>query len=83
MNESVKQRIKAFILSSFLPDEDPAALTDDLELISGGVLDSISTLKLVSFLEETFDIQIEAHETDREHLDTLNQMTALVVSKTS
>jgi acyl carrier protein len=32
-------------------------------------------------LEETFGITLEAHEADKEHLDTLNQITELILSK--
>lgn len=81
MNESIKQSVKQYMLAEFLPGEDPNELTDDLPLISGGILDSIATLKLVMHLEETFGITLEAHETDKEHLDTLDRITALIVAK--
>src|SRR5688572_16716977 len=51
MNQSVKQSVKEYILKTFLPNEDPNELTDDLPLISGGILDSITTLKLIMYLE--------------------------------
>lgn len=73
--------IKEYILGEFLPGENPEALTDATPLITGGILDSLSTLKLVSFLEEKFGIQIEAHEADVEHLNTLADMAQLVHKK--
>ncbi len=81
MTEQVKEAIKAFILKEFLPGEDPANLTEDLPLVTTGILDSIATLKLVLHLEESYGITLEAHEADKEHLDTLNKITALVSSK--
>jgi D-alanine--poly(phosphoribitol) ligase subunit 2 len=81
MNQSVKQTVKEFILETFLPGEDPNELTDDLQLISGGILDSIATLKLIMHLEERFGITVEAHEADKEHLDTINRISDLVVAK--
>jgi D-alanine--poly(phosphoribitol) ligase subunit 2 len=81
MNQSVKQSVKEFILGEFLPGEDPNELTDDVQLISGGILDSIATLKLIMHLEESFGITVEAHEADKEHLDTINRITDLVVAK--
>ena len=81
MNLSTKQSIKEFIMSNFLPGEDPAALTDDYLLISGGILDSIATLKLIMFLEDEFGIAVQAHEADKEHLDSLNLITGMVESK--
>ncbi len=81
MNQSVKQSIKEYILNTFLPGEDPSELTDDLPLISGGILDSIATLKLIVHIEEAFGVVLEAHEADKEHLNTINQITDLVVGR--
>jgi acyl carrier protein len=72
---------KQFILSEFLEGEDPEELTNDVELISSGILDSLATLKLVTFLENTYDIKIEAHEADEDNLNTLADIARLVASK--
>jgi len=81
MSEQVKAAVKDFILREFLPGEDPSNLTEDLPLITTGILDSIATLKLVLHLEEKYGITLEAHEADKEHLDTLNKISSLVSSK--
>ncbi len=73
--------IKSFILTEFLPGEDPANLTPDTPLMSSGILDSLATLKLITFLEQEFNVQIAAHEADEEHFDTLAAICALVDSK--
>ena len=74
-------QVKQYILETFLPGENPDELKATTPLISGGILDSIATLKLVMFLEERFGISVEAHEADREHLDTLSDIAALVERK--
>jgi len=81
MSDQIQDQVKQYILRTFLPGENPDELTEKTPLISGGILDSIATLKLVMFLEETFGISLEAHEADREHLDTLADITALVKAK--
>ena len=81
MSDAAKQKIKDFIMEQFLPGEDPAELTDDTPLISGGILDSIATLQLVMFIEENFRISFEPHEVDKENLDSLNLMLRLLQSK--
>ena len=68
-------------MHQFLPGEDPETLTDATLLFSDGVLDSLASLKLVSFLEERFGVKIEAHEVDVEHLDTLDSIASMVISK--
>jgi acyl carrier protein len=79
--EYISDCIHTYILDEFLPGEDPRELTESTPLITGGVLDSIGTLKLVTFLEEQFGITIEAHEAGVEHLDTIARISALVVEK--
>jgi acyl carrier protein len=83
MADDIKQAVKQFILDEFLPGEDPNELTDDTPLITGGVLDSIATLKLVLFLEERFGVTLQPHEVDPEHLDTTTCIEDLVLSKRS
>jgi acyl carrier protein len=79
--EGISEAIHGFVLREFLPGEDPDELTDRTPLITGGILDSISTLKLVTFLEDHFGITIEAHEAGVEHLDTIADIGALVAAK--
>jgi acyl carrier protein len=81
--EDVERVIRDFILHEFLPGEDPSELKAETGLITGGILDSISTLKLVTFLEDQFGIRIEAYEAGVEHLDTIRRIAELVVAKRS
>lgn len=75
------REVKQYILDEFLPGENPDDLTDDLPLISGGIIDSIATLKMVPHFEERYGIVLEAHEADKEHLDTIRDIAALLASK--
>lgn len=79
--QEIEKEVHAFILEEFLPGEDPSELTDDTPLITGGILDSITTLKLVVYLEEHFGITVEAHEAGVEHLDSIRQIVDLVAEK--
>lgn len=77
----IKEGVKEFILQEFLQNEDPDQLTDTTPLIAGGVLDSLATLKLVSFLEESYGINVAPHETDEENFGTIADIENLVQSK--
>ena len=81
MSDDIAAAVKTFILQEFLPGEDPAELTMATPLITGGILDSIATLKLVMFLEERWHVKLAAHETSPEHLDTIAQVADLVRAK--
>ena len=83
MTDDIKTVVKNLILKEFLPGEDPAELTDTTPLITGGILDSIATLKLVMFVEERYGITLQAHEVDPEHLDTISLIAQLIRSKQS
>lgn len=74
----VKGRIRDFVLTEFLPGEKEENLSDDLGLISEGIIDSMATLRLVSFLEQEFGVSIAAHQVDEEHLDTVDRIAATV-----
>jgi acyl carrier protein len=79
--EEIRKNLKELILTEFLPGEDPSQLTDTTALITGGVVDSIAVLKLVSILEEQYGIEFAAHEVDAEHFDTIGQIAELVLAK--
>jgi acyl carrier protein len=79
--EEIANVVHGYILNEFLPGEDPHELTEKTPLITGGILDSITTLKLVVFLEEHFGITVEAHEAGVERLDSIGQIVQLVAEK--
>ena len=76
--DEIREAVKVYILREFLPGEDPEELTDSTPLITGGILDSIATLKLVAFLEEQYAFTLAAHEVDVEHLDTIADIVNFV-----
>ncbi len=79
--EEIVGAIHHLILNKFLANENPEELTLETPLITGGILDSISTLKLINFLENQFDITIEAHEAGIDHLDSIERIARLVALK--
>ena len=79
--ENIKETVRNYISESIKTGHQGYTISDNTSLISGGFIDSISTLQLVDFLEKTFQIEFEAHEVDRDNLDTLNQIEEFVQSK--
>ncbi len=77
----IKQALRTFVLTEFLPGEDPAALTDDIRLISDGIIDSLGSLKLVAHIEEKFGVKIDAHEIDADHLDFIDGVVDLIAGR--
>lgn len=81
MIEETRNIVRHFILENFLPGEDARNLTDDTELKESGILDSLSTLKLVAFLEERFQVELEASDLEASNLATVANIEQLVTSK--
>lgn len=79
--DSIIPTVKKYILETLLPGEDPESLTPTTELVRSGILDSLATLELVSFLEKQFSIELEAHDVDPSNLETLENVERLVQSK--
>lgn len=80
--DAVKSAVKEYILEEFLPGEDPNELTDATELMTLGILDSISLMQLVTFMEERFGVTFEAAEMNVDHMNTIPDIASLVASKT-
>ncbi|MDP9171884.1 MAG: acyl carrier protein [Acidobacteriota bacterium] len=81
--DNIKEELRQFILSRFLPGETASNLRDDTPLRTSGILDSVATLQVVSFLEEHYGIQVEAHEAGVENFDSIDSIAAFVKSKAS
>jgi acyl carrier protein len=80
-SNSIKQTVKGYIMEQFLVGENPSALTDSTPLITGGILDSIATIKLVTFIEDSYKIEFAAHEMGVDSLDNLSRIAEFVQSK--
>lgn len=58
-------------------------VAEDYPLIENGVLTSLQTVELVTFLEDRFDILVEEEEFDEENFGSVRSIAGLVASKTS
>ncbi len=78
---STKDELRSYILAEFLPGESAVNLKDDTPLRSSGVLDSMATLRLVSFVEERYGIVVEAEEAGVDNFDRISDIAAFVERK--
>ncbi len=77
----VTTMVQDFILDNYLPGESRANLLEDTPLRTSGILDSIATLNLITFIEREFAIQVEAHETGIENFDRIRDIVAFIERK--
>jgi acyl carrier protein len=80
---SISEAVRGYILSEFLPGQDPSELTESTPLITSRILDSLATIKLVEFIEQQFKVRFQPHETDVKYMNTVADITRLVQSKQS
>jgi len=78
----IGDRICTFISSEILFEGDSSAITEDTELI-GSVLDSLSLMQLVAFIEEEWDVVVDDEEVTAENFRTVADVERLVTSKSA
>ena len=79
--DDIENTVRDYILAEFLQGDNGDDLTDSTPLVTGGILNSLATLKLVMFLEERYKIELQSHETDADHMNTIADICSLVRSK--
>ncbi|BBO88590.1 acyl carrier protein [Desulfosarcina ovata] len=75
-----KSKIRDFIIENFLFG-NADGLKDDTSFLEEGIIDSTGVLELVTFLEETFEIQVDDEELIPENLDSIDNVTAYLDRK--
>jgi len=80
-NDQVRKALRSFILTNFLPGEDPATLEDSTLLISSGVIASLSLLELATFIEVEFSIALLPQDLGIEHMDSIDLLVQLVARR--
>jgi acyl carrier protein len=82
MDESeIRQKIRTMILESFLQGAAPDALKDDVSLERSHIVDSVRTLELIMFLEETFGVTVDNDDAVPDNFDTVDAIVAYVRRK--
>jgi acyl carrier protein len=82
VSSEIRSAVEEFLQRECLPDEDPAALTPSTPLITGGILDSIGAIRLVSHLEDRFGVRFGHGEVIVQNLDTIDRIVETMRQKT-
>lgn len=72
-----KERIRGFIREDITLDAPDARVEDDTPLLDG-ILDSMSLMRLVAFLEEDFGVEIDDTAITAENFRTVEDIARLV-----
>ena len=75
----MKEEIRQFIIDTFMYGEGTVA--DDDPLFDSGIIDSLGFIKLLSFIEEKFNVAMDMSEVGMENFNTLNSILETIKSK--
>ncbi len=73
--------LEKFLLSDIASDLGKKTLDPDENLLEQSIIDSLGILKLVTFLEEAFGIQVIDEDIVPENFQSLNSMASFVEQK--
>lgn len=73
----MKDKIKT-ILKENIDELEGIEITNDLELITGGYIDSFDIINIITALEEEFDICISLDDLDIMQFDTVDSIEQLI-----
>lgn len=77
----IREKVRGFILESYMAGLDPATLKDDVSLERAHVVDSARVLELILFLEETFGFEVTNDEATPDNFDTVDAIVKYVGDK--
>lgn len=79
--EAAMTQIRQFVESQFLISLEDGDLTVNSDLFAAGIVDSYGLIELVTFIEKSFDIQLNEADTLSQHLASVAGITHLVLAK--
>lgn len=77
-DSTIREEIRSFILEEIVASRESLTLSHDMDLITTGVLDSLSLMKLANFLETKFHIPVGMEELVPRNFTNLDAIVELV-----
>jgi len=72
--------IKTFIRSELIYD-DEKDFDENTNLIDRGIVDSMSLVRLISFIEENYDIRVQDEDIVPEHFSSLKKIASFIAQR--
>lgn len=74
---ALDDELRAYIAKEIVRNES-VELSEDSQLIQGGLINSIGIMKLIAFLNERFGVQFEDEDYKLENFETLGTIRSLI-----
>ncbi len=75
---AIQETVRTYLLNELNLPVKAGELSSTTPLLSSRLIDSISALLLVEFLEKEFNIQFQPHEVSNDNLDSLELIEAFI-----
>jgi acyl carrier protein len=79
--DEVRDTIRQFILTTYLPGEAAGNLRDDTPLLTSGILDSLAAVGVVSFIGQHFGVELDVYDTAIERFDRIADIASSIERK--
>jgi len=76
----IAELVRSFVVKK-VPPAKKRVFSDDLPLLSSGIIDSLGVLDLVTFLERSFNIRIADEELTPENFASINTISSFIKTK--
>ena len=77
--ETIEDGVRAYIVESFLTEQDVMTFQNDADLLL--MLDSLQILRMVIALEKQYGIKVHESELAPEHLGSVSKIAAFIARK--
>ena len=81
MAATLKEKIRTFIIDNFLFGAKDARVGDDQSFLESGIIDSTGVLELVSYVEESFAVEVKDEDLVPDNFDSISKLAAYIQAK--
>lgn len=78
-----QQTLTQFITQELLDEPDGSDLAPDDNLLLSGLIDSLGVMRLVNFIEETFQVEVQPEDVTIENFRTINVIADYLQRRTA
>lgn len=72
------EAIRNYVIEEFLPGTDPQEIPVEMDLLNSGIIDSLGLLKMIAWIETTFEVSVGDEDLDPENFRSLSSMDRFI-----
>lgn len=81
MSTELREKVRGFILESYMAGLDPSSLKDDQSLERTHIVDSARVLELILYIEETFGFEVTNDDATPDNFDSVDAIVKYIAGK--